>query len=261
MPKNKSRSEKSGQSDENRDPKEMSLSGHLKELRNRLLICAILLVAAMLLGIRFAPALVRLLLDLGERYHYEFVYLAPQELLLQYFSIAFLFAVCVTLPMILYQLWAFISPGLREMENLFFFLAMVFGLICFFVGVGFAYRVMLPFMLRFLIELSNGSGVSASISVQNYLTFLLTMFLIFGAVFELPVLAVLLTQLGLVKVDWMKKFRKAVIILIFFIAAVITPPDVVSQVMVAIPMLILYEFSIWLSIFLMKFREKSEKES
>jgi sec-independent protein translocase protein TatC len=121
---------------------------------------------------------------------------------------------------------------------------MIFGLICFCIGVYFAYRIMLPFMLHFLISLSTGSGVTASISVQNYMTFLMTLFLIFGIVFELPVVSVLLTQMGLLKVEWMKKGRRVVIVVIFVIAALITPPDIVSQIMVAIPMIALYELSI-----------------
>lgn len=235
--------------------KTMTLSEHLKELRNRIFVCLLVLAAGTLAGIRLAPALVRFLLDMGERYSYHFVYLSPQELLMQYFSVAFLMAFCVTLPVILYELWAFISPGLRKNENLFFILAMVFGLICFCGGVYFAFRVMLPFMLSFLISLSSGSGVEAAVSVQNYISFLMTIFVIFGAVFELPVLSVILTQMRLLKVEWMKKGRKLIIVVIFFIAAVITPPDVVSQVMVAVPMMILYEISIILCGVFMKFRK------
>jgi sec-independent protein translocase protein TatC len=115
---------------------------------------------------------------------------------------------------------------------------------------------MLPFMLYFLIDISNGSDISASISVQNYISFLLTIFMIFGVVFELPVVSVLLTQLGLLKVEWMKKGRRVVIVVIFFLAAVITPPDIVSQIMVGIPMIGLYELSIIICTFLNKFRKK-----
>ncbi len=235
--------------------KNMTLSGHLKEMRNRLIVCLVVLFLTMLLGIRLAPDLVQLLLDIGEQYSYHFVYLAPQEMLMQYFSVAFIMAVCLSMPVILYEIWAFVSPGLRKNENLFFVLALVFGLICFCGGVYFAYRVMLPFMLYFLITLSSGTGVESAVSVQNYISFLMTIFVIFGVVFELPVLSVLLTQMNLLKVEWMKKGRKFVIVLIFFIAAVITPPDVLSQVMVAVPMIILYQVSIILCTFFKKLRK------
>lgn len=244
---------------------EMSLSGHLRELRNRLLVCVALLLIAMVAGLHYAPQLVTLLLDMGKAYNYRFVYISPQELLLQYFSVALTVGVCVTLPMIFYQTWAFVRPGLKKGENLFFLFAMIFGLICFCAGVYFAYRVMLPFMLYFLITLSQGSGVSASISVQNYMTFLMTIFMIFGVVFELPVVSVLLTQMGLLTPVLMKKGRRVVIVVAFFVAALITPPDVVSQIMVAVPMIGLYQLSIFLCALCAKlkgfFRKKGEEEN
>ena len=223
---------------------EMPLSGHLRELRNRLLVCLGVLLAAAVLGLHYAEELVGVLLALGERYNYHFVYISPQELLIEYFTVSLVFAFCVTLPVILYQIWAFVSPGLTNKERLLFILAMVFGLIFAVIGIIFAYKILLPFMLYFLIALSDGSGVQASVSVQNYISFLMTIFIIFAIIFELPVASVILTQTGILKVEWMKKFRSVVIVVIFFVAAVITPPDVFSQIMVALPMLALYEFSI-----------------
>ncbi len=102
-------------------------------------------------------------------------------------------------------------------------------------------------MLRFLIQFTGEVDVSASISIQSYVSFLLTVFVIFGLVFELPVVTVLLTGLGIVKAEWLVKGRKVMIVIIFVLAAIITPPDIVSQIMVAVPMLALYELSILLS--------------
>lgn len=235
--------------------KEMSLAGHLRELRNRILVCLVLLIAAILISLAYAEGLVELLLAMGRTYGYRFVYIAPQELLLQYFSVSLIAGICVTLPVIFYQVWAFLRPGLKKSENLFFLFAMIFGLICFCVGICFAYKILLPFMLDFLISLSRGSSVSAAVSVQNYINFLMTVFLVFGFLFELPMVSVLLTQMGFLKVEWMKKGRKVVIVAIFFIAAVITPPDVFSQIMVAVPMLVLYELSIVLCRICQRFKK------
>jgi sec-independent protein translocase protein TatC len=239
----------------------MSLSGHLRELRNRVVICVVCLIVFFLLGLHFAPDFVNLLTGIGKTYGYEYVYISPQELLMQYFSVALLLGVVITLPVILYHIWAFIQPGLRKNENSLFLAALFFGLICFCLGIIFAYKVMLPFMLRFLINVSIGSDITASISVQNYVTFLLTIFMIFGVVFELPVVSVLLTQMGLVKISWMKKGTKIVIVIIFIVAAFITPPDIVSQVMVAIPMIGLYELSIIISSILLKLRRKKPEDA
>lgn len=159
----------------------------------------------------FCRDIVELLTDIGKAYGYSYVYISPQELLLEHFSVALVASLCVSLAPVLYQLWAFIRPGLKKRENVFAVLAMCFGLVCFAGGVYFAYRLMLPFMLEFLIGITEGTYISAAISVHNYISFLLTIFVIFGVVFELPVVSVLLTQLGLIKVEWMKKARKALL--------------------------------------------------
>ena len=239
----------------------MTLSGHLTELRNRIIICVVSLVVSFLIGLHFAPDLVTLLTDIGKGYGYTYIYISPQELLLQYFSVALLAGIVITFPIILYHVWAFIQPGLKKNENALFLAAMGSGLVCFVIGVLFAYKVMLPFMLHFLIDLSSGSDIHASVTVGNYMTFLLTIFIIFGIVFELPVVAVLLTQMGLVKVVWMKKARKFIIVIIFFVAAIITPPDIVSQIMVAVPMIGLYELSILLCTVLGRIRPFRRRSS
>lgn len=240
----------------------MTVSGHLKELRNRIAICIIILLVSFLLGLYFSERVVNLLIGIGKQYNYAFVYISPQELLMVYFSVALVAALCITLPMILYQTYAFMSPGLKKTEKIFFRIAMTFGLICFTVGVLFAFKVMLPFMLYFLIKVSAGTGITASISVQNYMNFLMTVFICFGIVFELPVISVLLTQLGILRSQWMKKARRVMIVMIFVLAAFITPPDAVSQVMVAIPILGLYEISIVLSMMVEKTkRKKNPKQS
>ena len=225
----------------------MSLSGHLKELRNRILICVILLVAMFALCLSFVPQIVTALTDMGEKYDYVYVYIAPQELFLVYMNVALIGALVVCFPVLAYQVYAFCSPGLSSKERVYISGALIAGGLCFLAGVAFAYFISLPFMLRFLIQFTGQVDVAASISIQSYVSFLLTVFVIFGLVFELPVVSVLLTGLGLVKAEWLVKGRKVMVVLIFVLAAIITPPDIVSQIMVAIPMLGLYELSIALS--------------
>lgn len=240
--------------------REMPLSEHLRELRNRLFVCLAVLLAATLAGLHYAPRIIERLLDIGREYRYRFVYIAPQELLLQYVTTALVCGLCAAVPVLFYEAWAFVRPGLRRREKALFLFAMIFGLLCFCGGVYFAFRIMLPFMLYFLISLSGGSSASASISVQNYISFLTTVFLIFGAVFELPVVSVLLNRLGILKARWMRKGRRVMIVAIFFVSALITPPDVVSQVMVAVPMLALYELSILLCAASQKLQERAERK-
>ena len=207
----------------------------------------ILLVVVFGICLSFAPRLVTLLTDMGRRYDYVYVYIAPQELFLVYMNVALVGAVVVCFPVLAYQVYAFCSPGLSGKERGYISGALIAGGLCFLVGVAFAYFISLPFMLRFLIQFTGEVDVAASISIQQYVSFLLTVFVIFGLVFELPVVSVLLTGLGLVKAEWLVKGRKVMIVIIFVLAAIITPPDIVSQIMVAVPMLGLYEISIALS--------------
>ena len=225
----------------------MSLSGHLRELRNRILVVVILLLAAFMACLSFSPNLITFLTDMGEKYNYVFVYIAPQELLLVYLNTALVGALVVCFPVVAYEVYAFCSPGLKKRERTFFIASLLAGTLFFVFGVAFARYISLPFVLRFLIQFTGEVDVSASISIQQYVGFLLTIFVVFGLVFELPVVSVLLTGLGLIRAEWLRKGRKIMIVIIFLIAAIITPPDVVSQVMVALPMILLYELSIALS--------------
>ncbi len=225
----------------------MSLSGHLRELRNRIAICVVLLLISFAVCLGYAPNIVTLLTEMGKKYEYVYVYIAPQELLLVYMNVALVGAVAICFPVLAYQIYAFCSPGLSRKERTYTQGAMLAGIACFLIGIAFAYYISLPFMLRFLIQFTGEVDVSASISIQSYISFLLTVFVIFGLVFELPVVSILLTGLGIVRAEWLAKGRKVMIVIIFVLAAIITPPDIVSQVMIAVPMIGLYELSIVLS--------------
>jgi len=238
----------------------MSVTGHLKELRNRIIIILAVLVVGIVLCFSYAETIVKLLTDISDRFGYNFVYIKPQELLMVYFSISLIGSIVVCSPVIAYEIYAFCSPGLKKKERSFVLMAFVFGFSCFAAGVFFAYKIMLPFMLKFLISFSTGTAIKASITIQEYVSFLLLIFIIFGLIFELPVISVLLTSLGIIKPEWLVKARKVMIVAIFFIAAVITPPDIVSQIMVAVPIIALYELSIVLSRAVYKLKKKEEYE-
>ena len=239
----------------------MSLSGHLRELRNRILVILAVFVIGVVVCFSSASPIVELLTSLGTEFGYQFVYIRPQELLMVYFTISLLGAFVLSLPVTAYEIFSFCSPGLKQIEKSMMLLGMIFGTVFFVIGVLFAYFITVPFMLRFLISFSSDVAVSASISIQEYMSFLLMVFTIFGVIFELPVLSVILTTLGVVKPSWLVKARRPMIVAIFFVAAIITPPDIVSQIMVAIPIIALYEFSILLSRLVYKAKRKKAEES
>lgn len=238
----------------------MSLTDHLRELRNRVMVCVGVLIVAFIVFLGQADTIVDLMTQMGIDNGYQFVYLSPQELMIQHLGVAGVCAVVLTVPTIAYECYAFAAPGLKKNENRFFMAAMLFGIICFVVGVLFAHKVAMPFMLMFLYQFNTTDYITASISIESYLSFIMTVYIIFGIVFEMPVISCTLTQFGLLKPEWLKKGRSVAIVAIFFIAAVITPPDIVSQIMVAIPMVMLYQVSIVLCGFIYKFKKKEEDE-
>lgn len=121
---------------------------------------------------------------------------------------------------------------------------LIFGFFFLLMGLLFVHMVSLPFMLKFLIKVNASKTVQAIIAVENYLSFILTVYIIFGIVFEMLIILGLLTQLGLIKPKWLRKFRPYMFVANFIIAALITPPDIFSQIIVAVPMCDLYEISI-----------------
>lgn len=244
----------------------MTVSGHLKELRNRIAVIVLVFVVAVVFFITIAPNLIVFFQDMGVRYGYEFVFIAPQELLMQQFRLAAICALVADSPVILYEIYGFMRPGLSKSENATLRIALLLGAFFFCIGILFAYFITLPFMLDFLIGLKNDQvllgSIKASISIASYLDFLLLMFIIFGVMFEMPLLSVVLSRFGLLTPKIMTKIRPFAIILIFIVAAIVTPPDVVSQIMVAVPMILLFLLSTLLCrIFYKKKKQKEEAEN
>ena len=156
--------------------------------------------------------------------------------------------VVVTVPVAFYNIYAFAKPGLKKSESFFFKMVMLLGLALFCVGVLFAYKLMMPFMLRFLSTGIEGAEyIKTTTSIESYVNLCLTMFIIFGCVFEMPLITIILSKMGIINPTLLKQVRGVAIVIIFFIAAVVTPPDIVSQCMVAGPMVLLYFISIFLS--------------
>lgn len=220
----------------------MTLSGHLKELRNRVVICAVIYIVAAVGFLTIADQLINFLTAMADG-AYNFISIDPQEKLIQYFRVALIAALVVTIPFIAYHVYAFARPGLKKSESFFFGLVLVMGLGLFVVGVMFAYFISLPFMLNFMGTLEGADYIVQTTSIASYVSFCITIFLIFGAVFEMPLVVIILSRMGIVSPEFMRKARGVMIVLIFFVAAVITPPDIVSQTMVALPMCLLYGIS------------------
>ena len=236
----------------------MSLVGHLKEVRNRIALVFVALLVAFVVCFSFIKPLANKLLEMGLGFGFKYVYLSPSELITSYFKLSLILALVIVSPLLLGQLWGFVAPALTKREKKAIAPALVGDMFFFFLGGLFSYLIAIPFMIQFLVNYSASDFISSAISVAAYLDFMIGMLLTFGLVFEEPMLAFVLTSLGVLTPDVLRKVRSYAIPIIFALAAIITPPDVVSQFMIAVPMLALYELSILISAFVSKRRAKRE---
>jgi sec-independent protein translocase protein TatC len=159
-------------------------------------------------------------------------------------KITLMAAFLLALPVVLYQAWSFVAPGLYSHEKKLVLPLVISSTLLFFIGVAFCYFFVFGQVFKFIQGFAPKS-ITAAPDIEAYLGFVLTMFIAFGAAFEVPIVVVVLARIGLVSLEKLKAFRGYFIVLAFIIAAVITPPDVVSQLALAIPMCLLYELGIW----------------
>ncbi|HKX42760.1 MAG TPA: twin-arginine translocase subunit TatC [Burkholderiaceae bacterium] len=159
-------------------------------------------------------------------------------------KITLLAAFLVALPVVLYQVWAFVAPGLYSHEKKLVLPLVISSTLLFFTGVAFCYFFVFGKVFHF-IQAFAPKSITAAPDIEAYLSFVLTMFIAFGAAFEVPIAVVVLARVGLVSIDQLRKFRGYFIVVAFIIAAVITPPDIVSMLALAVPMVLLYEIGIW----------------
>lgn len=164
-------------------------------------------------------------------------------------------------PYILYELWRFISPALYQKEKNNALIFIVTSSVLFFLGVLFGYFIIVPLSINFVATFSVSSVVKNEFNLDSYIGMIKTSVIAAGLFFELPIIIYFLTKLGLVTPNFLRKYRKYAIIILLIVAAIVTPPDVVSQITVAVPMLLIYEMSIWISVIVEKNKKKNEQIS
>lgn len=174
-------------------------------------------------------------------------------------KITLLAAFMLALPLVLYQVWAFVAPGLYTHEKRLVAPLVISSTLLFLLGVAFCYFFVFGQVFKFIQSFAPKS-ITAAPDIEAYLSFVMSMFIAFGAAFEVPVVVVVLARMGLVTVEKLKEFRGYFIVLAFVIAAIITPPDVVSQLALAIPMCLLYELGIWAARFFMRYSKAPDSE-
>lgn len=241
----------------------LPLTAHLEELRKRLIIAGIVWLIAFFGCYSFAENIfhfvaepVRSALPEGS----SLVFIHATEPFFTYLKISAFTAVLLALPVILWQGWVFVAPGLYAREKKFIIPFVVSGCLCFGAGAYFGFQHVFPVIFTFLVSYGTGTGeISAMLSMGAYLSLCIRLFLAFGLVFELPVVVFFLARMGLVDAPWLAARRKYAVILAFVCGAVLTPPDLFSQTAIAIPFILLYEVSIWVARIFARPKHKDEE--
>ena len=237
----------------------MSLGEHLGEIRRRIFYVIALYLVFVVVCFVFIQDIVSLMLTMVDGFNY--VYLSPTELIMSYMRLSLVFALVVISPFIAYHVWAFVKPALTKPEKRICLLSLLGGFLFFVLGLLFSYYIVLPFTLNFLIQFNSNNLIVPNISVDSYTKFIVNMLITFGLVFEMPVLSFLLSLLGILKPRFLIAVRKYAVLVILIIAAFITPPDAVSQIMVAIPMVLLYQVSIQISRIVVAYKERNYRKT
>jgi sec-independent protein translocase protein TatC len=228
--------------------KEMTFLEHLEELRWRIIYSIIGIVVGTIIAWIFVDFLVDVVLlkpakDAGA----VLQNLRPFGQLFLFMQIAIMVGIVISIPNIFYQFWKFISPALRKHERRYIFWIVVFSSVCFLAGIAFAYFVMLPLTLKFAAQFGSET-IKNEFAIDEYMSIIISVMLAAGLIFELPMISFFLSKLGILKPSYMKKYRRHAIVIIMVAAAFLTPgADPVSQIVLAVPLVLLYEISIFIS--------------
>lgn len=231
------------------EQKEMSFFDHLEELRKRIIWSLIaIILCCIAAGFTVDFVIEDLLLHYAKIAGYdEIINRLPFGQPFLYFKVIIISGIILASPFILFQLWKFIQPGLYPKERRWVRIVTFFTSLCFFCGVAFSYLLMLPSMLSFGASFGT-EQIKNYLDVNDFFGFIITIILVSGLVFELPMISFVLAKVGILTSSFMRKYRRHSIVVILILAAVLTPtPDPISQLIFAAPLFILYEISIWIT--------------
>lgn len=234
------------------EDKELQLVDHLEELRKRIIITVLAFVAFFIVGFIYVDDIYKWFVrDLDVK----LMVLGPSDIMWIYFMLATVVAVAGTIPVLAFEIWLFVRPALRPVERRVTITYVPALFLLFIIGLAFGYFVIFPMVLKFLINIGADMFVT-NFTADRYFSFILNMTLPFGVLFELPVVVMFLTSLGIINPFVLAKIRKYAYFVLVIIAVVITPPDFMSDFVVTLPLLLLYEVSINLSKFVYRKRLK-----
>ena len=221
---------------------EQPLRDHLQEFRKRLIICLVVVAIAALACYNYVDDIMALLSGPAGKLYF----MNPSEVFFTYMEIALYAGILFTLPVLLYEVWAFVAPALWPEERRAVLVILPTAVILFYVGLVFAYYLVIPAAVTFFMGFATQT-LQPMLSLESYLSFILALTLPFGFIFELPLIVVFLAKIGLVTGDFLKGKRKILIVIAFIFAAVVSPTtDIFTQTMIAVPLIVLYEISLFI---------------
>ena len=224
-----------------KDMREMTLVGHLGELRRRIVVSIVAVIAGTSVAYYFIEDLMRFVtLPAGKLY-----FMSPAEGFFAYLKLSVFAGLMLALPVVLWQVWAFVAPALTQTETKWAIIMVPGSVLLFFTGVSFAYFVVWPAAVKFFLGFGTET-LLPMLSLGQYLSFLISFIIPFGIIFNLPLILLVLAKMGLVSSAFLARKRRIMILVAFIVGGIITPtPDVFSQTMMAVPIILLYEASIW----------------
>lgn len=229
--------------------KNLTIIEHIEELRNRLVVIVGFFLVAVVGSFFLAKPLIQFLQVDGEAENITLNAFNVVDPIMIYLKVIIFIAVILISPVLMYQLWSFISPGLHERERRATLSYIPFAFLLSIGGIAFSYLVLLPYVMRFMMNLSMDLGIVQTIGINEYFNFLFQLTIPFAVVFQLPIVLLFLTRLGILNPTKLVEIRKFAYFGLFVIAAFITPPDLMSHLFVTVPLFILYEISIFISRF------------
>lgn len=240
----------------NQRPDDLSFVEHLEELRSRLIKSIVaIVIASCVFYLRIDSILSVLIRPIG-----KVVFTSPADAFMARITLTFFGGLFLALPVVLYQIWKFVAAGLKANETRYVYFFAPFSLLLFVLGGLFAYFFMIPIAVRFLLGFSS-ELIVPMITIENYISFVGMLILGFGIVFELPLVLMFLTKIGIVTPDFLARKRRHAVVLILIFSAIFTPPDAVSQMIMAVPLMVLYEIGIAACRLIYRRRELTEEIS
>jgi sec-independent protein translocase protein TatC len=229
------------------DQMNMNFWDHIGELRKRVMYILILFVISMVLGFTFAEYVINFLKVQPVAEPIQWVVIGLTDAFKVYFQFSIVVGLVITFPFALYQVWSFVSPGLTSKERRLTLSFIPGAVLLFLVGLAFGYFWLFPFVVGFMTNIANQLGAQEMYGMLQYFSFLFTLVVPFGFLFQMPLLMLFLTRLGLVTPALLSQIRKYAYFALFVLAALLTPPELLSHIFVTIPLVILYEISVGLS--------------